>query len=288
MANEEKAVGPRRKPQLLAAAAIALASLAASPLPVAGQNLSVVYEPTPHETVERMLTLANVRAGDTVIDLGSGDGRIAIAAARRGARALGVDLDPQRIREAHANAQRAGLTGRVIFRREDLFKTQLGDATVITLYLLPQLNARLAPRLMALRPGTRIVSHRFPMGDWSPDQTDTAGGTVYLWIVPARVEGRWRVNMGGGQFTAEFKQRYQVLSGTAHIGGAAQAIHDGRLRGETIDFTVDIDGRPARLRGVVKGNAMQGSPGGFGQQAPLWTAQRMGAVHRHTSGNNRH
>jgi len=257
------------------AAGLAVAVVTASP--VAAQGLNVVYEPTPHETVERMLNAANVRASDFVIDLGSGDGRIAIAAARRGARALGVDLDPARIREAQQNAQRAGVAGRASFRQEDLFRTPLGGATVVTLYLLPELNARLAPRLLSLPAGTRIVSHRFPMGDWKPDQTDTNGGTVYFWIVPARVAGNWRVRHEGAEFTVAFTQRNQELAGSASAGKTAAAVREGRLRGTAIEFTLDLGGRTTRFRGTVSGNAMHGAPAGLGlaTQASSWSARRM-------------
>jgi SAM-dependent methyltransferase len=264
---------PTRRGLLTAMLAIALA-----PASLRAQGLNVVYEPTPHETVERMLNAANVRGEDFVIDLGSGDGRIPIAAARRGARALGVDLDPARIAEANANAQRAGVAGRVAFRQEDLFKTPLGEATVITLYLLPELNARLAPRLMTLRPGTRVVSHRFPMGDWKPDETDTAGGTVYLWIVPARVGGRWQMQHGDTTFAVALNQRYQELSGMATIGGAATPVREGKLRGDLIEFTLEVGGRTTRFRGKVSGNAMQGAPAGFGFGQPAatdWSARKL-------------
>jgi SAM-dependent methyltransferase len=258
-------------------AVLAAATAIAWPLTAHAQGLSVVYEPTPHETVERMLNAGNVRASDFVIDLGSGDGRIAIAAARRGARALGVDLDPERVREANANAQRAGVSGRVSFRREDLFKTTLGEATVITMYLLPELNERLAPRLLALRPGTRVVSHRFPMGEWKPDATDSDGGAVYLWIVPARVAGRWQVLQQDRRFIVEFKQRYQELSGTASLGGTTLAVRDGRLRGDAITFALDVEGRTIRFSGTVSGENMRNASGGFGLGAgtTAWEARRM-------------
>jgi tRNA G37 N-methylase Trm5 len=173
---------PTRRGLLTAMLAIALA-----PASLRAQGLNVVYEPTPHETVERMLNAANVRGEDFVIDLGSGDGRIPIAAARRGARAVGIDIDPRRIAEARENARKAGVEKRVRFIQADLFEQDLSAATVITLYLLPQLNLRLRPTLLALAPGTRIVSHGFDMGDWRPDRTITAGGSlVHFWRVPPR------------------------------------------------------------------------------------------------------
>jgi predicted O-methyltransferase YrrM len=150
----------------------------------------VVYVPTPQPAVEAMLEMAQVRDGDILYDLGSGDGRIPITAARKyNVRAVGIDIDPERIEEAQANARAAGVTDRVTFRQEDLFEADFSDATVVTLYLLQRLNEKLKPRLLSeLQPGTRIVSHAFTMGDdWPPEQTVTVdGSTLYLWTIPER------------------------------------------------------------------------------------------------------
>jgi len=149
----------------------------------------VIFVPTPPEVVDAMLALANVHDGDVLYDLGSGDGRIPIAAARKfKVRATGIDIDPERIQEARANAVSAGVTGEVTFKQQDLFKTNFSDASVITLYLLPSLNEKLRPRLLAeLKPGTRIVSHSFLMGDWKPDKSQDIGGRmIYLWIIPKK------------------------------------------------------------------------------------------------------
>lgn len=149
----------------------------------------VHYVPTPHRVVDAMLEMAKVKAGDRLYDLGSGDGRIPIAAAKQhGIRATGIDIDPARIREANANAQKEGVTKLVDFRRADLFKSDFSDASVVTLYLLPSLNERLRPKLLAeLKPGTRIISHAFRMGDWEPEQTrEVDSSTIYMWTVPAR------------------------------------------------------------------------------------------------------
>ncbi|MEG3905709.1 methyltransferase domain-containing protein [Microcoleus sp. B4-C5] len=146
----------------------------------------VVYVPTPVPVVNEMLRLANVQSNDVVYDLGSGDGRIVIAAAQKvGARGIGIDISPERIREANENAKKAGVTDRVQFRQEDLFQTDFSEATVVTLYLLPELNVKLRPKLLSLKPGTRIVSHEFDMGDWKPEQVVKVDGrTVYYWVVP--------------------------------------------------------------------------------------------------------
>ncbi|WP_449419841.1 methyltransferase domain-containing protein [Phormidium nigroviride] len=147
----------------------------------------VVYVPTPVKVVDEMLRLANVQSNDVVYDLGSGDGRIVIAAAQKvGARGIGIDINPERIREANENAQKAGVSDRVEFRQADLFQTNFSEATVVTLYLLPELNVKLRPQLLSqLKPGTRIVSHEFDMGDWKPEQVvEVEGRKVYYWVVP--------------------------------------------------------------------------------------------------------
>jgi ribosomal protein L11 methylase PrmA len=148
----------------------------------------VPYVPTPERVVDKMLEVAKVGPNDVVYDLGSGDGRIVIAAAsRHGARGVGIDIDPQRIQEARANAKKAGVAGRVEFREQDLFKTDLREASVITMYLLSAVNLKLRPKLLELKPGTRIVSHAFDMGDWKPAATYKVGNsTVYYWVVPER------------------------------------------------------------------------------------------------------
>jgi len=151
------------------------------------QSPDVIFVPTPHDVVEEMLRVAKVGKGDVLYDLGSGDGRIPITAAKKfGIRAVGIDIDPERIREANANAKKAGVEKLVSFRQEDLFKANFGEATVVTLYLLPDLNVKLRPRLWAeLKPGTRIVSHQFDMGTWKPERKiEMNGRTVYFWTVP--------------------------------------------------------------------------------------------------------
>jgi ribosomal protein L11 methylase PrmA len=157
--------------------------------PKQNQTPDVIFVPTPQDVVEKMLEIANVKKGDVLYDLGSGDGRIAITAARKyGVRATGIDIDPERIKEANENAKKAGVANLVTFKQEDLFKADFKNATVITLYLLPDLNVKLRPRLWAeLKPGTRIVSHQFEMGDWKPEKKlELNGRTIYYWTVPAR------------------------------------------------------------------------------------------------------
>jgi SAM-dependent methyltransferase len=171
---------------------------AQAPAPVATpqqRQPDVPYVPTPQRVVDAMLQMAQVKGNDILYDLGSGDGRIPITAAQRfKTRGVGIDINPQRIQEANANAQKAGVTDRVEFRQQDLFETDLRNATVVTLYLLPDINLKLRPKLLKeLKPGTRIVSHAFDMGDWKPERVERVNGkTIYLWVVPSQVPANLR------------------------------------------------------------------------------------------------
>jgi len=173
---------------LLAAAAATAAVIADPAASPASQGTLAPYTATPQEVVDRMLQMAEVTKGDVVYDLGSGDGRLVITAARQyGARGVGIDIDPKRIEEANENAKAAGVTGKVTFLNQDLFTSDFKEATVVTLYLLPSLNERLIPQLKALKPGTRIVSHAFDMGDWKAEkELDVDGRKVYFWTIPKK------------------------------------------------------------------------------------------------------
>lgn len=232
------------------------------------QELEVPYVPTPEELVEKMLDLATVGEQDYLIDLGCGDGRIPIAAGRRGARALGVDLDAIRLQQASVGARRAGVQGRVSFRRENLFETPIFEASVIALYLLPGINLRLRPRLLTELPaGARIVSHAFDMGDWTPDATDELDSRrIFLWHVPAVAGGNWALTGPDGRLhTLELEQRYQDVAGALVSEGRALPV-TGRLAGRALSLTGD-------------GFALDIEVGDAGMQTaagqPAWTARRI-------------
>lgn len=242
-------------------------------------DLDVPYVPTREAVVEKMLEMAKVQKSDFVVDLGSGDGRIPVAAAKTyGARGFGVDLNPQRISEANANAKAAGVTDKVEFRQQDLFKTKIADATVLTMYLLPSVNMQLRPRILSeLKPGTRVVSHAFDMEDWKPDEEALVDGSnVYLWIVPAQVQGRWRVSGGqAGDMTLDLTQTFQELSGTVTVGGQATPIRDGRVRGDTLAFAYDGPSGPRLFSARLAGNTLTPAPappGAIGQVLAGWKA----------------
>jgi hypothetical protein len=252
-------------PGLLAVISVAaIAAGPASPGHAQGPPLDVPYVPTPQEVVDRMLQMAGVGPNDYLVDLGSGDGRIPITAAKRfGTRGFGVDLNPVRVKEAVANAKEAGVSDKVRFVEGDLFKTDFSQATVLTLYLLPTVNLRLRPVILdVLKPGTRVVSHAFHMGDWKVDKADVVDNKdVYLWIVPAKVAGKWQVSdtrAGGESFTVELDQTFQELAGSAVIGGKSLPISKGRMDGERISFEVDVGGKSRRYEGRVGGAVIEG------------------------------
>ncbi|HEX2095171.1 MAG TPA: class I SAM-dependent methyltransferase [Longimicrobiaceae bacterium] len=271
----------RRVPPLLATLLTLCGAAAAQERRVA----DVPFVPTSPETVEAMLDAARPAPGETVYDLGSGDGRIVIAAARRpGVRGVGVELDARLVRESEAAALRAGVADRVRFVREDLFRTDLRDADVVTLFLLPSLNLRLRPRLLRqLRPGARVVSHAFAMGDWEPDSTVAVrpegggpGPTVYLWTVPADVRGSWTLAAPDGRrYRLRLEQRFQRVRGTAAMAGRTIPLADVRLAGDRIALTLadTVAGRasPLRLEGRVRDGRMAGS----GADGKGWSATRL-------------
>lgn len=255
------------------------------------RGLDVPFVPTPPEVVKKMLQMAGVGKDDIVYDLGCGDGRIVIAAVRDfGAKkGVGVDLDPQRIRESNENARKNNVTDRVQFIEGDLFKADIREATVVTLYLLPSVNLRLRPKLFReLKPGSRVVSHDFDMGEWEADKVETVDNyhTVYYWVIPAGVAGTWRWSggpKGEQQFRLVLNQVFQKVKGTLYVGGTSTPIreadanlvgrqlsftvvrqiggqqikvtYDGRVNGDTIEGTVTIAGRPGARKWVAKRDA---------------------------------
>ena len=277
---------------LLAACALAggrgsQSAPAGSPPP---RKPDVIYKGTPYPTVNAMLDVARVKKGEMVYDLGSGDGRIVIAAAKRyGARGVGVEIDPKLIALSNENARKAGVADRVRFVQQDLFTMDFKDADVVTLYLLPQLNRRLRPKMLReLRPGTRVVSHAFDMGDWKPDKT-VRKYTVHYWVIPAQVAGTWQGTAAGGErFVLDLKQAYQTATGTLRLGNRTLPLTAARLDGDWFSATATAAGGAGqydtiRLSGRVRGGGMQGSleiQGGDSAGKREWTATRDGAAAR--------
>lgn len=264
-----------RLPALVAALALGFSTSAmAQAIAPAGPQprLDVPYVPTPNDVVAQMLAMGDVGAEDFVIDLGSGDGRIAIAAVRdRGAKgAFGVDINPERIAEARENARAAGVADKVTFEQQNLFETDLSKATVVTMYLLETVNAKLRPKLLELEPGTRIVSHAFSLGDWTPDQSATVNGrTVYMWTVPASVEGRWTLTDGSERLTLDIKQSFQNVQASAVSGGRKAQVKEVKLSGDVIEFTLAGSKGERTYSGTVAGDAIRPSHG-----SGDWTAAR--------------
>ena len=281
---------------------LALATFSA-PFPVFAQTQTwgwddgtVPYVQTPMEIVERMLRMAEVKSGDRVIDLGSGDGRIVIEAAKRGASGLGVDLDPSLVKLATENAARAGVADKAQFRVMDLFDADLSGATVVAFYLLPEFNEKLLPRLLKLKPGTRIVSHDGGIGDWhsdeklemrAPEKPVGVGGvsTVELWIVPADASGAWTADIPGHgeRWRFRIKQNYQLLDIDTSAQGRDLLVRNSRLRGEELKIVVTglINGHAWHhyFVGKVKDNRIDGEvtvSDGNNRKVFPWTAARTG------------
>jgi hypothetical protein len=276
-----------RRYWLAAVALLALLTSGARSQSVLGDE--VPYIRTPQSVVDKMLDLAEVGPDDFLIDLGSGDGRIVItAAAKRGARGFGVEIDPRLVEASNAAARRAGVAERAQFFVRDLFDTDIGEASVLTMYLLPEVNLQLRPRILQLRPGTRVVSHDWDMGEWQADAKAVLEGlakpvmpvqasTAYLWIVPAKVAGTWNVHLEGAKpesIEVEFTQRFQEISGLARRTLGRTLLQSAHLRGAEIRFSVIDETRrpsvPVQFFGRVFGETMEGGTG-TGQR---WRAER--------------
>lgn len=227
--------------------------------------LDVPFVTTPPAAVAAMLRLAGVGAGDVVYDLGSGDGRIVIAALRDfGARrAVGIDLDARRVRQGREAALRAGVADRARFIKGDVFKVDFSPATVVTLYMSERINRELQPRLARLlRPGTRVVSYRWGIGDWPADRGITVGGRyIRFWVIPANVAGRWEWTTGGRRYRLTLSQNFQRVTGTLRSGGEAAPIENTRLTGDRLSFTARLPSGAIRFNGIAAGNALNGVAG---------------------------
>ena len=241
--------------------------------PTVGQEgKDVVWVPTPQALVDRMLDMAKVTPKDYVMDLGSGDGRTVITAAKRGARATGIEYNPEMVELSKRNAEKEGVGTKVEFRKADLFETDFSQATVITMFLLPDINLRLRPKILDMKPGTRVVSNTFTMGEWEADETSTvseASGyyrTALLWIVPAKVEGTWK--SAQGEIT--FKQNFQNVGGAVKNGSGTAAL-SGKLRGDQIQFSAG----GSEYSGRVNGRTIEGTMKAGGKTSE-WKATKAG------------
>jgi SAM-dependent methyltransferase len=231
----------------------------------------VVWVPTPQALVDRMLDMAQAKPGDYVIDLGSGDGRTVITAAKRGMKAHGIEYNPEMVELAKRNAAKEGVGDKVTFVKADIFESDFSQATVLTLFLLTDLNIKLRPIILKMKPGTRVVSNSFGMGDWTPDEVAnvTEGCSSFcranFWIVPADVNGRWKV----GDSELAIEQKYQKFTGKLTTGNVVAPITDGKLKGDEITFTA----AGAKYTGKVTGSTIQGTRTG-GPGDGKWTATR--------------
>jgi hypothetical protein len=236
--------------------------------PEVGQaGKDVVWVPSPQELVDKMLDMAKVTPKDYVIDLGSGDGRTVITAAKRGAKALGIEYNPEMVELSKRAAEKEGVSDRASFMKADLFETDFSPAQVITMFLLPSINLKLRPKILDMEPGTRVVSNSFDMEDWKPDETANVEGcsnwcTAHLWIVPAKVGGTWKLPQG----ELTIKQTFQMISGTLKTGNGSRPI-SGKLNGDQIAFSAGN----THYTGRVNGNSIEGTVGGT-----KWSATRAG------------
>lgn len=247
-------------------------------VPHSGQaGKDVIWVPTPYDLVDKMLELAQVTAKDYVIDLGSGDGRTVIAAAKLGARAVGIEFNPEMVKLSEKNAKEAGVAEKTKFMKADLFETDLSEATVITMFLLPDINRKLRPKLLDLKPGTRIVSNTFSMGEWEADseaRTDNKNNswsTALMWIIPAKVEGTW--NLPDGELVMH--QDFQKVTGELKNGTKSAVISEGKLTGDVIKFKINDAVYSGRVNeNTITGTLLNGS------DKENWSATRKASITR--------
>ena len=240
------------------------------------EELDTPFVITPTNVVAAMLDLARVGPGDRLIDLGSGDGRIVLAAAQRGAIAVGVEIDPALVERSRESARRAKLADRATFVTQDLFESDYSGYDVVTLYLLPDVNRRLAPRFLALAPGTRIVSHDYGLGDWPPDTTIVVDAPdkpvnaekksrLHYWLVPARVAGQWKGQLAGRPVALSIDQRYQLVSGTLRLNGRDYAFAGGKVAGDRLSFAAGDSGSRVEVDLRARGDTLTGEIGEAGR-----------------------
>lgn len=234
------------------------------------EGKDVIWVPTPDSLIEAMLDMAGVTPADYVMDLGSGDGRIVVAAAKRGARALGLEFNPDMVALSRRNAEKAGVSDKAKFEQADIFESDISKATVITMYLLPQLNLKLRPTLLAMKPGTRVVSHAFTMGEWVADQTiEQEGRTAYLWIIPANVQGSWICRLPSGRAELNLTQQFQDVQGTLQIERNTFTLKNLTLQGNRISFVADN----RNYSGLVTDEGIQGTVTANGREEK-WSAEK--------------
>lgn len=265
------AIAARASAASLAAAFVGSPAFAADDdefVPRSGQyGKDVIWIPTPDSLVTRMLHLAQLRESDSLVDLGSGDGKIVIAAARDfGARARGIEYNEKMVEFARRSAEKEGVSGRATFEQGDIFESDFSSADVVTMYLMPNLNLRLRHTLLAMKPGTRVVSHEFRMGDWEPDESSRIGArSMHLWVVPANAGGEWKMRLqqarGAIDTTMKIQQRFQMLDGRVALADVETTMREARVLGEEVHFaftdaegalrTVDARIEPSRMIGAV-------------------------------------
>lgn len=275
-----------RRKLLIAPFLILLGFLLYLPQQVTAQDLDVPYVPTPDAVVEQMLDMVDVQPSDYVIDLGSGDGRIVVAAAKRGASGHGIDLDPERISEARQNAAQNNVDDQIMFMEGDIFETDFSKASIITMYLLPSVNKKLRPELLdKLEPGTQIVSHSFDMGDWEPDKKEVVeingksrSHSVYYWVIPAKVDGNWTWSTNGKSFTMDINQQYQNIDVELTDGnGSSYSVDKAELQGKRLTIRVSNGDQNYIFSGRVENGEIDGmmqNHNGDDKTFSLWTANR--------------
>ncbi len=260
---------------------------------VGQEGKDVIWVPTPPELIQRMLTVARVTPKDYLVDLGAGDGRIAIAAAKRGLRAMGIEYNPEMVDFANRAAKQAGVFGEAVGKATivhgDIFEKDFSQATVVTMYLLTALNLRLRPKLLEMKPGTRLVAHQFGMGEWEPDETAYVDGRpAHLWIVPAKAAGTWNATLAGtgtgtgtgadtgkaASFVLQIDQTFQKVTGSATFGKLNTSLREAQLQGDALRFVLtDPEGRRREFAGRINGDRLAGEVRGAGP-VQSWRAAR--------------